>query len=128
MSNLLLDTTVLIDLSHGDEQTARFLNEELAVNEPAVSAVSVMELLVGVKNKQEMKAVSELITYFRPIPVTEPITETSIGLIKTFILSHRMSIPDALIAATALVHNLTLITSNVKHFQMIPNLVVKTPL
>ncbi len=36
-------------------------------------------------------------------------------------------IPDALIAATAVDHNLTLYTKNTRHFQMIPQLTVVRP-
>jgi len=39
-----------------------------------------------------------------------------------------MSLGDALIAATALIHGLTLVTSNVKYFEWIEDLSVLDPL
>jgi predicted nucleic acid-binding protein len=41
--------------------------------------------------------------------------------------SHHLAIPDALIAATALIHNLELETDNERHFKMIPDLSVNRP-
>jgi predicted nucleic acid-binding protein len=41
--------------------------------------------------------------------------------------SHGLVIPDAFIAATALVHNLELASDNERHFKMIPELAVKRP-
>jgi predicted nucleic acid-binding protein len=43
-------------------------------------------------------------------------------LMETYSLSHKFSIPDALIAATALIHQLELYTLNVKDFHFIPGL------
>jgi predicted nucleic acid-binding protein len=42
-------------------------------------------------------------------------------------LSHGLQIPDALIGATALEHQLTLLTKNTRHLQVIPRLVVHRP-
>jgi len=42
-------------------------------------------------------------------------------------LSHNLSIPDALIAATAMEHMLELYTLNTKDFQFIPGLMLYHP-
>lgn len=44
-----------------------------------------------------------------------------------FYLSHGLILPDALIAATAMEHNLKLYTRNTRHFRMIPELKVNQP-
>jgi hypothetical protein len=52
-------------------------------------------------------------------------TESSLiasKLIKDYHLSHGLDIPDAMIAATALAHDLYLYTNNVKDFKYISNL------
>lgn len=41
--------------------------------------------------------------------------------------SHGLTIPDALIAATAIMQGLELATDNDRHFKMIPELTVKRP-
>lgn len=124
---MIIDTTILVDLSRGNELVAHWLQEKTKDSVPAVSAVSVMELLFGVRNKSELDAISELVNLFQPLPITEEITEVALGLMKSYVLSHRLSIPDALIAATALVQNLPLATSNKKHFEMIPHLRLIVP-
>ena len=45
----------------------------------------------------------------------------------TYSKSHNLAIPDALIAATALIHQLELATDNDRHFKMIANLDVNRP-
>jgi len=41
--------------------------------------------------------------------------------------SHGLLIPDALIAATAIVHGMELATDNLKDFEMLPGLRVRRP-
>lgn len=45
-----------------------------------------------------------------------------IELMETYSLSHKISIPDALIASTALVHKIDLYTLNIKDFRFIHGL------
>ncbi|MFZ1401047.1 MAG: PIN domain-containing protein [Candidatus Promineifilaceae bacterium] len=54
-------------------------------------------------------------------------TNQFLQLMETYSLSHKLSIPDALIAATALVHNLELFTLNIKDFRFIPGLTLFNP-
>ena len=42
-------------------------------------------------------------------------------------LSHSLLLPDALIAASALEHGVTLYTKSLRHFRMIPGLTVVRP-
>jgi predicted nucleic acid-binding protein len=44
------------------------------------------------------------------------------ALIDGYVLSHGLQLGDALIAATALEHGLTLLSGNVKHFAKLPHL------
>ena len=46
-------------------------------------------------------------------------------LIDAYALSHSMQLGDALIAATALEHGLTVLTANAKHFNAIPELAIE---
>ncbi len=45
-----------------------------------------------------------------------------IELMETYALSHKLSIPDAIIAATALVHHKELYTRNIKDFRFITDI------
>ena len=50
------------------------------------------------------------------------ISKRAIQLVDQFNLSHGLLIPDAIIAATAVVHRIELFTYNVKDFQFIPDI------
>jgi hypothetical protein len=56
------------------------------------------------------------------LAVTSAITEHAVVLLEKLVLSHGIQLADALIAATALMHGLPLLTGNVKHFAAVPSL------
>lgn len=61
------------------------------------------------------------------LPLSAVASQTAFALMESFFLSHSLVIPDALIAANALEQAMTLYTKNVRHFQMIPDLIVVRP-
>lgn len=69
------------------------------------------------------KAITEFINLANVFDVTNPIIEKTIEIRKTF----KTKIPDALIAATAIVYDLTLISHNLSDFTKIPGLQVLNP-
>jgi predicted nucleic acid-binding protein len=58
------------------------------------------------------------------MPVDKGIAIQAGLLRRQYRLSHLPELPDMLIAATALVHNATLVTLNSKHFSMLPDVLV----
>ena len=56
------------------------------------------------------------------LALTEVTTQQAIALTASLTLSHGLQMDDALIAATALEHRLTLITGSVKHFRAVSGL------
>ncbi len=101
---VLLDTDILIDAARGLDAAVAFLAEVEA--EAAISTVTVMELLVGCRNKAEQRAVEQFLRRFERLPLGEEIGEEAIRLLEKYRLSHGLLIGDALIAATALVYGL----------------------
>jgi predicted nucleic acid-binding protein len=87
-----------------------------------ISAVTEMELVIGCRNKAELRNLETLLEQFTIVPITPEITASSIKLLKTYRLSHGLLIADALIAATAIVTNRVLVSGNTKHFSMINGL------
>ena len=63
----------------------------------------------------------------KQISLDADISDRFLALLEKYALSHRLSVPDALIAATALSQNLALYTLNVKDFRFIPDLKLHTP-
>lgn len=89
-----------------------------------ISAVTYMELVQGCRDKREMERVKVGLTEAATVimPVTVAITERAMGLIEAYALSHNLQLADALIAATALEHDLTVLTANAKHFRAVAGL------
>jgi hypothetical protein len=56
------------------------------------------------------------------LPLTANTSHKAYELTKTYAKSHGLEIPDALIAASAISNDLSLATTNKKHFSMIKDL------
>ena len=123
----LIDTDILIDVSRGFPDAVAFLSQLHATSIVRASMITAMELIVGCRNKAELRNVQSFLRTLVVLPVDESISQTAYNLMERYYLSHGLMIPDALIAATALAHGLTLFTKNTRHFQMIPSLVIIRP-
>jgi predicted nucleic acid-binding protein len=121
---LLVDTDVLIWHLRGHEKATRKLDE---LSQFTLSAVSYLEVVQGMRNKAELLAVQKMLERRSAnlLPITEAITTQAIQLMESLSLSHGLQMGDALIAATALEHELTVLTGNVKHFVAVPELRVE---
>ena len=126
MTGRLLDTTVLIDLSRGEADAADFIDDAFASGTPlCISVISAMELITGCRNKAEVEKAKKLIADFNLVHLSPIESAEAYTLILTYSKSHGLAIPDALIAATAITQGLELATDNARHFEMIPELIVK---
>ncbi|MGB3622353.1 MAG: type II toxin-antitoxin system VapC family toxin [Ketobacter sp.] len=121
---MLVDTDVMIWHLRGYPTAAQRLDQLEQLN---ISAVTYMELLQGMRNRAEMAALQKSLAMRQAeqLPLTPTITATAISLMEELSLSHGMQMGDALIAATALEHKLTVLTGNVKHFKAIGDLSVE---
>jgi predicted nucleic acid-binding protein len=121
---MLVDTDVLIWHLRGYPQATRRLDELGALT---LSAISWLEVLQGMRNKAELVAVKKMLDKrsTRLLPVTEAITLRATELMESLTLSHGLQMGDALIAATAIEHQLPVLTANVKHFGAVQGLVVE---
>ena len=110
MADLLLDTDVFVDhlrRAHAIKPRADTL---------AYSTITRTELFAG--RREHEPAVRALLAPMRELPVDRSVAEGA-GAIRR---ETAVALPDALIAATALVHDLTLVTRNRRHFERIPGL------
>jgi predicted nucleic acid-binding protein len=93
--------------------------------ESNISVITKMELLgwdnPSIENENNCIAFIADSTVFN---LTDEIVDKTIALRKTYA---KLALPDAIIAATALVHNLTLISRNDKDFQRIKKLKYTNP-
>jgi hypothetical protein len=121
---MLFDTDVLIWLFRGSESAARLVE---GAEERAVSVVTYMELLQGARDNKETRTIKTFLADlgFHMLPLTENIGHRASIYIEEYALKSGMGMADALVAATAVEHHLTLCTANRKHYRLIHDLAVK---
>jgi predicted nucleic acid-binding protein len=117
---LIFDTNILVDLIR--EANPAFLYMQKISGKPFVSALTVAELYSGVHNQREKSKAEKLIRFFTVLPVTAELAAHGGYLRSLYYKSHGMDVVDAVIAATAELHSLQLVTMNTKHFPMFPDL------
>jgi predicted nucleic acid-binding protein len=104
-NDLLLDTDIIVNVGRGHVGVVEQVSAMMAAGPVHISAVTEMELVVGCRNKAELRSLAMLLERYTIIPITPEITASSIKLLKTYRLSHGLLIADALIAATALLRS-----------------------
>lgn len=101
------------------------LRELIAEQGPAVSAISYVEVLgyhqLTDRDKQDF---SDFFATTHMIPVSQAVLEQAVKLRQ----KRKMSLGDSMIAATAIINDLTLITANAADFKWISNLKLLDPL
>lgn len=115
VTRTLLDTDVLVDHLRGRRRILA------GTDELHVSAVSRAELFSG--RGAEERRVRRLLEPMTDLPVDAAIAERA-GRLRR---GSTRRLPDALIAATALEHRLTLVTRNVRDFDGIRGLKLRPP-
>ncbi len=106
----LLDSVILIDHFNGITAATQFLAEHGAAC--SVSVITRAEVLAGF-NDSALPLALELLNQFPALPITTDIGDRAARLRR----SERWKLPDALQAAVAVTHDLSLVTRNTRDFQ-----------
>jgi len=124
LSNLIvIDTDILIDTAHDIDKATNYLKQlEQQKFTLAVSIITRMELIVGCRNKKELKITEDFLKRFNILNLNEDISLNADKLLLQYRLSHGLLIPDALIAATAITLDYSLVSKNQKDYRFIQNL------
>jgi hypothetical protein len=122
MALTIVDSDILIDAGRGEADAIDCLLSLEKNSNLAISVVTELELIVGCRNKGELKALEKFLRRYQILKITDQISDRAVDLIKQYFLSHNLLIADGLIAATALVHNEAFITKNQRDFRFIANL------
>ncbi len=116
----MLDTCVVIDVLRGRSMAIDFV---IGLQEtPALSVVTVTELVAGCRNAQERRAIDRLLSHYVVHDVGFDIAALAGEFIQRYGPSHGTDPINALIAATAIAHDLPLATLNLEHFPMFAGL------
>ena len=121
---MLVDTNILIFLQERDADIARRIVK--LTDRPAMSLITLIELEGGIaRNAKEASARREALNRLSRRITTIPMDHNVVGAYARILASTGFSRPrilDRLIAATAIAHDLTLITTNGPDFHDIPGL------
>jgi hypothetical protein len=123
---ILCDTNILIEFYKGRTDVVKALTD-IGVADIAVSVVTVGELYFGARDKRELQRLQQNLALLQQISIDENISTQCLALLEKYVLSHKLSFPDALIAATAIKLSIPLYTLNLKDFNYIPGLTLHSP-
>jgi predicted nucleic acid-binding protein len=117
----LIDTNVIIDYTSNilSNEVCDFV-ENIFNADFNISVVVKIEALGYNEEATKMKLLEDFISTSTVIPLDDIVTQKTIELRKI----KKLKLGDAIIAATALIYNLTLVTRNISDFKNIPELEV----
>ncbi|WP_035374988.1 PIN domain-containing protein, partial [Pseudoduganella violaceinigra] len=113
MALILFDTNIFVDMLNGvHEATVELGNYD----NPAISVITYMELLSGVTTRpQDTPVLEAVLSEFIVLHIDLQVIESTIAIRgKSLMTPPKIKLPDAIIAATALSHQVPLITRNSK--------------
>jgi len=121
----LIDSNVIIDFS-SNRLTAKGSDfvEEIFNRDFLISVIVKIEVLGFDDIPLKMAAMEDFIGMAKVIPMDEKVTDTTIKLRRKY---KKLKLGDAIIAATALDHDLIIITNNIGDFKSIINLKLLNP-
>ncbi len=118
---VLCDTNIFIEIYKGNDLMIDIFRN-IGQNNVAISDVTCAELLYGARNKKELSLIRKDIDKLLVLPISSPISRQAVKLVEQFSLSHNLNLPDALIASTAMFHELELYTLNLKDFKFLKDI------
>ena len=118
----LIDTNVVID-TLGNIMPEN-VKQKVSQMSPIVSVVTYMEALGWHKaTASQLHILQKFMDAAMILPIDQPVIEKTVWLRQ----QKRIGLGDAIIAATAIVYNMVLVTRNVSDFKSINNLIVFNP-
>jgi predicted nucleic acid-binding protein len=121
-ASVVVDTDILIDAARDVSEAIECLDQIERRAALAVSVVTEMELIVGCRNKIELRTLDRFLNRFRVVRLDERMCDAAAGLLRSYRLSHGLLIADAFIAATAIVLDSPLVSKNQRDYKFIADL------
>lgn len=124
--SILIDTNAAIDYLVGrlPQNGTNFISQLLNTQEAKISIIVEIELLsYNPPNPNDLRVVENFVQKCNILPLTDEIAK------RTYLIrrQHRIKLPDAVIAATALEHGMELLTHNTSDFNNINGLNIIDP-
>lgn len=123
--NLLIDTSTIIDHLRKKNKKKSQLFKIIDTHNLFVSTVSIYELFAGAIDEKKRKDINDFMELVEILPFTRETAERAGAIYLSLRNKNELiDVRDIFIGATALIHNLPLMTLNVKHFGRIEELKV----
>jgi len=120
----LLDSNVIIGYLAGKIPSSGLkIVSEIVSIKPNISVISQIELLRFNDTPENEAVLEEFINMSKIYPLSNNVVDRTIKLCKQI----KIKLPDAIIAATALIEGFTLVTRNIKDFNNISTLSLLNP-
>ena len=121
---MIFDTDIFIWIQRGNQKAAKLVDRS---SERYLSVYSYLELLQTARDRRQQDYVHDFLSSFgfTALPLTENVGHRALIYIEAYSLSHGLRAGDAVIAATAAENNMTLVSSNAKHFKPVKGLKLK---
>lgn len=115
---IIVDSCVFIKAFRKDAQARDDL--KYIEGRTAYSIITQLELLTGANTKTKKEAITEIFESYYGIPVNAEISKMAVQIMQTYVSGQQfLSVPDCLIAATAIYTDFPLLTYNTKDFSFI---------
>ena len=118
---LLCDTNIFIEIFRKNFFIRSEL-EKIGYENIVVSDIVRAELFFGAKNRADLQNIRKSIEDFPVLSIQPEISKMAVDFVENYCLSQKLNLPDALIAATTIYHNIELFTLNTKDFKFIPDI------
>ena len=118
--SVLVDSDIVIDFLRGEKRALALLKAEM--DALCFSSITVAEIYARVRSEREAEEMERLFSLIPVLAVTHEIAREAGKFVMQYRASHSVELPDAIIAATSIVHRATLCTLNVERYPMIRNL------
>ena len=118
---MIIDTDVIVWYMKGNKKAFELIEGTTSFS---ISVITYMELVQGMRTKVELNELRKALREWNAniLYITEDISAKAMFFIERYYLSHSLEIADSLIASTAIVNALPLITGNDKIYRVIRDL------
>jgi tRNA(fMet)-specific endonuclease VapC len=118
---ILCDTNILIEFYKSNPVIISELRK-IGQDNIAASVVTSGELIYGAINKKELRQILADLSSLHVLEIDSSICRLFLQLMEKYSLSHNLTLPDAILAATAIRHDIPLYTLNLKDFKYMKGL------
>lgn len=121
--DVLIDTSIIIDHLRKKSKNKSHFYRLVDNHNLFISAVTLFELYTGATDKGRLKDIKNILTYVHILPFTSKIAKQAGEIYRSLRKENKLiEIRDIFIGATALAHNLPIMSLNEKHFNRVKEL------